>query len=115
MSESTSATGISVNARFIPLQFLLYLCKPSFVIDNGDPIVSSWGKSFFSLTPGEHTVSCYFRYVFFPRAAESSTVVHVPPNQVVELIWKAPLIVTSPGKWTMVTGGYVAPTEGSPG
>jgi hypothetical protein len=105
MSESTSATGISVNARFIPLQFLLYFCKPRFVIDNGEPIVSHWGKSFLPLVPGEHTVTCYFRYVFLPRAAESSTVVHVRPSQVVELLWKAPLFVFSPGKWTVVTGG----------
>jgi hypothetical protein len=104
MSESIPPTGVSVNARFIPLQFLLYFCKPSFVIDNGEPIVRRWGKSFFPLAPGEHTVSCYFRYVFLPRAAESSTVVHVPPNQVVELLWKAPLVVFSPGKWTVVAG-----------
>jgi hypothetical protein len=47
MSESTSGTGISVNAKFTPLQFLLYLCKPSFVIDNGEPIVSRWGSPSF--------------------------------------------------------------------
>jgi hypothetical protein len=31
-------------------------------------------RTFFPLLPGEHTVSCYFRCVFLPRAAESSTV-----------------------------------------
>lgn len=104
MSESTSSTGISVNAKFVPLQFLLYFCKPRFVIDGGEAIVSRWGKSFFPLVPGEHTISCYFRYVFLPRAAESSTVVNVLPNQTVEFLWKAPLFVFSPGKWTVVTG-----------
>jgi hypothetical protein len=104
MSQSTSATGIRVTAKFIPLQFLLYLCKPSFVIDSGEPIVGRWGESFFPLAPGEHTVTCYFRYAFLPRAAESSTVVNVVANQTAELLWKAPLVVLSPGKWTVVTG-----------
>jgi hypothetical protein len=103
VSESTPSTGIKVTTKFIPLQFLFYLCKPRLVVDNGEPIVSKWGRSFIPVGAGDHTVSCYFRYLYLPRAMESSTTVHVVPGQVVELLWKARLIIFSPGKWSTVT------------
>jgi hypothetical protein len=100
MSESTPPTGMNVTLKFNPLQFFFYLCKPKLVIDHGEPIVSRWGKSFVPLAPGEHTISCYFRYLYLPRAMESSTTVHVGPGQVVELLWKARWVIFSPGKWS---------------
>ena len=39
MTESTPPTGINVTTKFRPVQFLLYLCKPKLVIDNGEPVV----------------------------------------------------------------------------
>ena len=101
MTESSPPTGINVTTKFRPVQFLLYLCKPKLVIDNGEPVVIGWGKSFVPLAPGEHTVSCYVRYLYLPRAMESSTTVHVGPGQVIELRWKARWIIFSPGIWSL--------------
>jgi hypothetical protein len=100
MTESTPPTGINVTTKFRPVQFLLYLCKPKLVIDNGEPVVIGWGKSFVPLAPGEHTVSCYVRYLYLSRAMESLTTVHVGPGQVIELRWKARWIIFSPGIWS---------------
>jgi hypothetical protein len=98
----SSSTGIHVTAKFFPLQFFFYLCKPKLVVDGGEPIAIGWGRSFTPLAPGEHTVSCYFRYLYLPRAMESSTTVSVGLGQVVDLLWKARWVIFSPGKWSTI-------------
>jgi hypothetical protein len=101
MTESAPRTGINVTTKFRPLQFLFYLCKPKLVIDNGEPVVVGWGTSFVPLEPGGHTVGCYFRYLYLPKAMESSTTVQVGPGQVIELSRKARWIIFSPGIWSL--------------
>ena len=99
---SESPTGINVTTKFRPLQFVFYLCKPKLVVDHGEPILGGWGKTFIPLGPGEHTVSCYFRYLYLSRAMESSTTVSVGPGQVVQLLWKARWLLFLPGKWSVI-------------
>jgi hypothetical protein len=101
MTESAAPTGINVTTKLRPLQFVFYLCRPKVVIDNGEPVVIGWGKSFVPLAPGEHTVRCYFRYLYLPRAMESSTTVNASPGQVIELRWKARWIIFLPGIWSL--------------
>jgi hypothetical protein len=102
MPEPIPPTGIAVTTKFLPVQFFFYLCKPKIVIDHGEPTLGGWGKTFIPLEPGEHTVSCYFRYLYLPRAMESSTSINVGPGQVVEMLWKARWLIFLPGKWSAI-------------
>jgi hypothetical protein len=102
MAESAPPAGIAVTTKFFPLQFIFYFCKPKLVVDHGEPMVGGWGKTFIPLEPGEHTISCYFRYLYLPRAMESSTTVHVSPGHVVEMLWKARWLIFLPGKWSAI-------------
>ena len=102
MPDLIAPSGISVTTKFHPLTFLLYLCRPRLVLDNGEPMVRPWGKSFIPAEPGEHSLTCYFRYLYLARAMESSTIVSVAPGQDVELQWKARWIIFQPGIWSSV-------------
>jgi hypothetical protein len=101
MTEFAAPTGIYVTTKLRPSQFLNYLCRPKLVIDNGEPIVIGWGTSFVPLAPGEHKVRCYFRYLYHPRAMDSSTTVNAIPGQVIELSWKPGWIIFMPGVWSL--------------
>ncbi len=59
-----SQTGVEVKAGFFPLAFVLFLCRPRVVIDGGEPQLRSWGRHFFPLAAGRHTVKVYFKYLF---------------------------------------------------
>ncbi len=98
------STGIAVTTKFFPLQFFFYLCKPRLVVDDGEPSVQPWGKSFLPVEPGEHTVTCYFRYLYLQRAMESSTTVTVVPGQIVQLQWRARWVIFQPGTWSTAPG-----------
>jgi hypothetical protein len=50
---------------------------------------------------GWHTVRCWFRYLYFSKAGESTVTVDVAPGQVVSVSYRAPMFMFSPGKWTV--------------
>lgn len=94
-------TGICVDTALPPWRFVWYLCKTRLFLDNQEPTVHPWGKTFLPTGPGEHTVTCYLRYLYFPRAMESTISVNVVPGRVVHLKWEPRLSTFLPGIWTL--------------
>ena len=101
MSEGGAQSGIQVKTGFRPLAFLLYLCKTRLVIDDGEAMARPWGETFIPVTPGRHTVRCWFRYLYLSKAGNSTVTVDVLPGQVVSVGYRAPWFMFSPGKWTL--------------
>ena len=83
-------TGISVTAKFFPLMWILYIIKPTIVID-GVETKSEWKTpTFFPTSPGAHQVGAYFPYFIPKKAGKGSASVTVAPGQVVNVTYKAP-------------------------
>jgi hypothetical protein len=85
MTEFGPPTGIIVTTKYRRTQFLFDLSTPKLVIDARGPTMVGWGSSFVPLEPGEHRVSCYFRWIYYRKAMESSTTIRVGPGEVIEL------------------------------
>jgi hypothetical protein len=91
-------TGIEINAKFFVLAFILYLFKPTFVID-GNATAGAWRTpTFFPVAPGQHQVQVHFKYVILKTAGKAVTTVTVQPGQVAKVEYKAPWVVFFAGK-----------------
>lgn len=64
-------TGLEVKARFFPLGWWFFFCKPIILVD-GTAYRTSWGTSFFQLEPGRHTIKIFFHYLFWPECGANS-------------------------------------------
>jgi hypothetical protein len=92
-----SPTGVAVSAHHSPMAWTLVFTKLTVEID-GEPVVGRWRRRFVPTSPGQHRVEVYFRYVGVPRGGEGSVMVEVPEGGVVRLAYRAPNLVTSPGR-----------------
>lgn len=91
-------TGIEITAKFFVLALILYLFKPTFVID-GNAVQGKWRTpTFFPTAPGQHQVQVHFKYIIMKTAGKGVTTVNVQPGQVVKVGYKAPWIVFLAGK-----------------
>jgi hypothetical protein len=103
MTTPAPAEGIEVTGRHNPLAWLLYFIKLTVEVD-GQAEQGSWRlQRFTAVTPGEHTVKVFFKYFTKARCCEAGTVVQVEPGQVIRLDYRAPQLMTSPGKLKVVT------------
>ena len=79
--DNSNQTGVEVKAGFFPLLFLLFLCTPRIEVDSALH-KKYWGRHFFPLEPGEHTIKVYWRYLFLSHAGEATIKIILKPNQV---------------------------------
>jgi hypothetical protein len=90
--------GIEIIGRHNPLAWLLYFTKLTIEVD-GQPQQGPWRRQrFIAVPPGEHTVKVFFKYLAKARCCEAGTVVQVAPGHVTGLEYRAPQLMTSPGK-----------------
>ena len=94
-------TGICVDTTLPLWRFVWKLCKTRVFLDDQEPTVRPWGKTYIPTEPGEHSVTCYLRYLYFQRAMQSTISVTVVPGGVVHLKWKARFSTFLPGVWTL--------------
>ena len=73
-------SGVEASVKFFPLAWLLLFCKPTITVD-GQPHRLGWGKHFFELPPGRHTLRVYFRYFWMSRCGDNSVEVNVLPGK----------------------------------
>ena len=90
-------TGITVSGHHSPMAWILVFTKLTVEID-GEPFVGSWRKHFIPTPSGPHQVSVFFRYIGQPRCAEASVSVVVPEEGIAALAYRAPNLMTSPGR-----------------
>jgi hypothetical protein len=100
MSGPDGEIGIRVQVKFFPLAFLLFFFKPRLCLDGGQPATVKWGDTFLPAAPGRHSVRCYVPYLYLRHMGDSTIEVDVPPGGVVNVRWRAPLLVFLKGTWT---------------
>lgn len=91
-----SWTGISIETGFFPLSFLLYLCTPTIVID-GVATQRPWGVHYFPTSPGPHTVTIFFQYIFMAQCGLNSITVNVHEGQISRIKFEMPPWIFSKG------------------
>jgi hypothetical protein len=92
-----TSTGITVSAHHSPMAWTLHFTRLTVEVD-GEPSTGSWRKRFIPTGPGEHRVVVYFGYVGMPRCGEASVTVEVPSGGAVALAFRAPNLMTAPGR-----------------
>ena len=101
MTNTPPDTGIALTTKYVVLAFLLFFFKPKAHIDGGPPIAVAWGRTFFPLEPGTHTVRCYVPYLFYRFMGDSSATVEVAPGRVLEVRWRSPWLVFLKGNFSL--------------
>ncbi|MFE9454652.1 hypothetical protein [Streptomyces sp. NPDC006739] len=97
----STRTGISIEGRHNPMQVFLRFVRLTVEVD-GKAQSGAWRNRFVPLAPGSHRVNVFFRYLFKARCCEAAVTVQVTADQPVKLEYRAPQILTSPGRLTVV-------------
>lgn len=89
--------GIALTLKFFPLAFLLMFLKPVVTI-NGQQYQVPWSKRTpIQLPPGQYHVHVHVPYLLPPKVGNADLAVNVGGGQPVELEYRAPLFMFSPG------------------
>lgn len=89
-------TGVQLTTKVFPLAFLLLMYKTNVTIDGKSEIVP-WGTHFYALSPGRHSIRVGFRYMLGKNMGENGVEVDVLPGQSVNVTYRSPLVIFSPG------------------
>lgn len=93
---SGGGSAIALTTKYMPLAFMLALFKPTMAID-GHEMAGSWGRTVIPVAPGQHHVHVHIPYFLPPKVGVADLPVMVQPGQVVELEYRAPMIVFMSG------------------
>jgi hypothetical protein len=86
---SDNAT-IEVKTGFLVFAFFFFACTPRIEID-GVVHLKPWGRHKFTVTPGDHQVKIYFRYLFLSHCGENTISVKLEPGETCQLkYWMPP-------------------------
>jgi hypothetical protein len=86
--------------RLTTRRFLLNtLRKVRIELAGGPPRILSWGTVVIPVTPGEHTIRCYYPANFLFRGGDASVKLTVSDGDVVDVEYTAPLAGVNPGTW----------------
>lgn len=99
MSEGT--TMIEVTTSHMPGSAGQDLVNPIIEVD-GEPRQGVWGLNALSVSPGQHTVKAYHKWLVFREAYGSSTTVDVAEGQTVRLGWRTGAAAFRPGVWSVL-------------
>jgi hypothetical protein len=90
---------INLKTRFFILAFVYYIFPPRVVIDGGEAQKVRWGDNTLQVTPGNHHLKIYFRWLWIITAGKAKFDVSVQEGQTVDVVYKAPSwFVFLPGK-----------------
>jgi hypothetical protein len=99
MSVDPVWSAIAVRTFFKTPAFLLTFTTTHLSVDGGEPIARPWGETFIPVEPGRHSIRCWFRWLHFSTAGDSTLTVDVAPGQVIQAAYKPPHFMFRPGKW----------------
>lgn len=77
------------------------LVNPIIEVD-GEPRQGNWGLNSLAVSPGQHTLKAYHRWLVFRHAYASSTTVDVAEGQTVRLEWHTGAPAFRPGVWSVL-------------
>ena len=69
---------------------------------DGEPRQGNWGLNTLAVSPGQHTLKAYHKWLVFREAYASSTTLDVAEGQIVRLGWHTGAAVFRPGKWSVL-------------
>ena len=99
MTASDKMATIEVRTSHLGFSFLQALCRPVIEID-GKPHPAGWGSHSFSVTPGQHNIKAYHRWMLIREAYASSISVTAAEGQILKLHWHTGWISLCPGQWS---------------
>lgn len=97
MGDGTAT--IEVTASHLPGSAGQDLVNPTIEVD-GEPRRGNWGVNTLAVSPGQHTLKAYHKWLVFPQAYASSITVDVAEGQTVRLGWRTGAAAFRPGKWS---------------
>ena len=99
MSDETAT--IEVMASHMPGSVAQDMVKPIIEVD-GEPREGNWGLNTLVVSPGQHTLKMYHKWLVFKKAYASSTTVDVAAGQTVRLEWHTGAAAFRPAKWKVL-------------
>ncbi|MFA5809626.1 MAG: hypothetical protein WC935_04710 [Thermoleophilia bacterium] len=99
MSDETAT--IEVTASHMPSSVAQEVVNPIIEVD-GEPRQGNWGLNTLAVSPGQHTLKAYHKWLVFRKAYASSTTVDVAEGQTVRLGWHTGAAAFRPGKWSVL-------------
>lgn len=99
MSDGTAT--IEVTASHMPTSVAQDLLNPIIEV-NGVPHTGKWGPNTFTVSPGQHTLKAYHKWLVFRQAYASSTTVNVAEGQTVRLGWHTGAAAFRPAVWSVL-------------
>lgn len=99
MNEETAT--IEVTASHMPGSVAQEMVKPTIEVD-GEPREGIWGVNTLVVSPGQHTIKAYHKWLVFKKAYASSTTVDVAAGQTVRLEWHTGSAAFRPAKWKVL-------------
>jgi len=98
---SDGGSTIEVTTSHMPGSAAQDLVNPIIEVD-GEPRQGVWGLNTLTVSPGQHTVKAYHRWLVFKQAYVSSTIVDVAEGQTIRLGWHTGAAAFKPGVWSVL-------------
>jgi hypothetical protein len=99
MSEGTAT--IEITASHMPGSIAQEAVNPIIEVD-GEPRQGNWGLNTIVVSPGQHTLKMYHKWLVFSKAYASSTTVDIAESQTVRLSWHTGAAAFRPAKWSVL-------------
>ncbi len=93
---------IEVTASHMPGSVGQDLIHPIIEVD-GEPHECNWGVNTITVSPGQHTLKAYHKWLVFRHAYASSTTVDIAEGQTVRLEWHTGAAAFRPGVWSVLS------------
>lgn len=99
MGDGTAT--IEVTASHMTGSVAQDLVTPTIEVD-GEPREGNWGVNTLVVSPGQHTLKAYHKWLVFSQAYASSTTVEVVEGQTMRLGWRTGAAAFRPGVWSVL-------------
>jgi hypothetical protein len=99
MSDGTAT--IEVVASHMPGSAAQDALHPIIEVD-GEPRQCNWGLNTLAVSPGQHTLKAYHKWLVWRQAYASSTTVDAAEGQTVRLEWHTGAAAFRPGVWSVL-------------
>jgi hypothetical protein len=96
--NSNAKTGIEITTKH-PITAYLYNLTKTFIVIDGVEKKMKWGKHFYEVREGEHTLNIYIPYVGMKINKNNSINFSITNGEIKKIKFNAPHIVTAKGKY----------------
>ena len=98
---SDGIATIEITVSHMPGSVAQEAVNPIIEID-GEPRHGNWGLNTLTVSPGQHTLKAYHKWLLFREAYASSTTVDVAEGQIVRLGWHTGAAAFRPAVWSVL-------------